>query len=87
MKSASNKICDDSDLIKQWYNLVIENAPDMVFIHNPEGKITYVNETGIKESGYSEDELLNMNPVQLVPPEYYNILEEIQIKISFISWI
>jgi len=80
MKSASNKICDDSDLIKQWYNLVIENAPDMVFIHNPEGKITYVNETGIKESGYSEDELLNMNPVQLVPPEYYNILEEIQIK-------
>ena len=79
MKSA-NKIDNDSDLIKGWYNLAIENAPDMVFIHNSEGKITYVNETGIKESGYSEDELLHMNPVQLVPPEYYKILEEIQIK-------
>ena len=80
MKSVSNKIENDSDLIKGWYNLAIKNAPDMVFIHNSEGKITYVNETGIKESGYSEDELLRMNPVQLVPPEYYKILEEIQIK-------
>jgi len=80
MKSASSKIDSDSDLVKEWYNLAIENAPDMVFIHNSEGRITYVNETGIKESGYSEDELLHMNPVQLVPPEYYKKLEEIQVK-------
>jgi PAS domain S-box-containing protein len=80
MKSASGKTNNDYGLVTGWYTLAIENALDMVFIHNSDGKITYVNETGIKESGYSQEELLNMNPIQLVPPEYFKILEEIQIK-------
>lgn len=80
MKSANIKIETESDLVKGWYNLAIENSPDMVFIHDAQGNITYINETGLKETGYSEEELLNMNPKQLVPPEYYTKLTEIQVK-------
>ncbi len=80
MRSANGKIDNNSELVKGWYNLAIENATDMIFIHDNEGKITYINETGIKESGYSEEELIKMNPLQLVPPEYYNKLGELQVR-------
>jgi len=80
MKSANSNNFSESDLVKEWYNIAIENALDMVFIHDNEGKITYVNETGVKESGYSGEELLQMNPAQLVPPEYYGIMTELQVK-------
>ncbi|HQK63468.1 MAG TPA: PAS domain S-box protein, partial [Methanofastidiosum sp.] len=80
MKSANSNNFSESDLVKEWYNIAIENALDMVFIHDNEGKITYVNETGVKESGYSQEELLQMNPAQLVPPEYYGIMTELQVK-------
>lgn len=80
MKSANGETDIDSEIVKGWYNLAIENATDMIFIHDSEGKVTYINETGIRESGYSEEELLMMNPLQLVPPEYYNKLAELQVR-------
>ncbi|KYC52404.1 MAG: sensory histidine kinase AtoS [Candidatus Methanofastidiosum methylothiophilum] len=81
MKSAKNKIdTQNFDAIKDWYNFAVENAIDIIFIQDSNGKITYVNQTGINESGYSEEELLNMNPTQLVPPEYYKLMEDLQIK-------
>ena len=67
MKSANEKIDTNYELVKGYYTLAIENATDMIFIHDNEGKITYINETGIKESGYSKEALLKMNPLQLVP--------------------
>ena len=80
MKSANEEIDINSEFVKEYYTLAIENATDMVFIHDNEGKITYINETGIKESGYSREALLKMNPLQLVPPEYYNKLAEFQLR-------
>jgi PAS domain S-box-containing protein len=50
------------------YRSIIEAAQDMIFIHNPEGKITYVNKASTSESGYSEEELLSLNVAQNVPP-------------------
>lgn len=80
MKSANEKIDTNYELVKGYYTLAIENATDMIFIHDNEGKITYINETGIKESGYSKEALLKMNPLQLVPPEYYSKLAEFQLR-------
>ncbi len=62
------------------YSSIIEAAQDMIFIHDLEGKVTYVNKASSIQSGYSEEELLNMNVAQNVPPEYYPIMEELQIK-------
>ena len=62
------------------YRSIIEAAQDMIFIHNLEGKITYVNKASTSESGYSEEELLSMNVAQNVPPEYYPKMQELEIK-------
>ena len=72
----------DADFNTQsdYYSSIIEAAQDMVFIHNPEGKITYVNKASASESGYSEEELLSMNVIQNIPPEYYALMQELQIK-------
>ena len=65
---------------KDHYSAIIEAAQDMIFIHDLEGRINYVNKASSAQSGYSEDELLSMNVAQNVPPEYYPIMEELQIK-------
>ncbi|KYC44643.1 MAG: sensory histidine kinase AtoS [Candidatus Methanofastidiosum methylothiophilum] len=64
----------------EHYLDIIEAAQDMIFIHDLEGKITYVNKASAVESGYSEEELLTMNVAQNVPPEYYPLMQELQIK-------
>mgnify|MGYP001123036450 CR=1 FL=1 len=56
-----------SNAQSDYYSSIIEAAQDMVFIHNPEGKITYVNKASASESGYSEEELLKMN---VIPPRF-----------------
>ena len=52
----------------------------MIFIHDLEGNVTYVNKASVKESGYSEEELLSMNVAQNVPPEYYPLMQELEAK-------
>ncbi len=74
MKSASEKTDKEYNSIMEC-KLALENAPDMVFIQNPSGKIIYANQSAIKESGYSENELWNMDLRYLVS------LEDIQFKL------
>ncbi|NYT03445.1 MAG: PAS domain S-box protein [Candidatus Methanofastidiosa archaeon] len=91
MKSANDKTEQMPELIEkistsdineqnEYYTSIIEAAEDMIFIHDLEGKITYINKASSNQSGYSEEELLTMNVAQNVPPEYYPLMEELQIK-------
>ena len=80
MKSASEKKDKEYNSIMEC-KLALENAPDMVFIQNPNGKIIYLNQSTAKQSGYSKNELLDMDISYLVPLEYYKILEEIKFKL------
>jgi PAS domain S-box-containing protein len=91
MKSAKDKTEQMPELIEKistsdideqndYYVSIIEAAEDMIFIHDLEGKITYINKASSNQSGYSEEELLTMNVAQNVPPEYYPLMEELQIK-------
>ena len=45
------------------YRNLIEQAPDIIFVVDTEGNLLYVNQTGQKMLGYSEDELCKMKTV------------------------
>lgn len=64
----------------EYYGHIIEAAQDMIFIHDLKGNVTYINRASVKETGYSEEELLSMNVAQNVPPEYYPKMQELEIK-------
>ncbi len=52
------------------YRQVIENATDIIFTNDLQGNFTYVNNAGITNTGYSASELLKLNCMDLILPEY-----------------
>jgi PAS domain S-box-containing protein len=52
------------------YRMVIENAADIIFTTNEFGNFTFVNIAGLLNTGYSADELLKSNYMDLILPEY-----------------
>jgi len=57
------------DLKKKYY-LISEAARDIIFIHDLEENILYINETGVRKSGYTKEELLKKKVSDLIPKEY-----------------
>src|SRR5438876_3423996 len=49
---------------------LIENASDIIFTHDLTGRVTYLNATAVRITGYSKEEGLTMNIVDIVAPEY-----------------
>lgn len=47
----------------------VESAPDGIFVSDERGNFTDVNEASCRITGYSREELLNMNMIQLIAPE------------------
>ncbi len=75
------------------YKQVIENAADIIFTTDLNFKITYVNHSGLLSTGYSAEELLNMNCLSMVPEEYreklikfYDELKETRTSNSYIEY-
>ncbi len=54
----------------------VENAPLGVILADQEGNYLEVNETACKMTGYSEEELLDMNVMDLHPPENIEAMRE-----------
>jgi diguanylate cyclase (GGDEF)-like protein/PAS domain S-box-containing protein len=54
-------------LIDEQYDL-IENANDIIYTHDLQGRFTYVNRAGVKTYGYSREEILGMTIGQIVDP-------------------
>ena len=52
--------------------MVIENATDIIFTANQNGYFTFVNNAGLLNTGYRKDELLKLNYLDLILPEYKN---------------
>src|SRR3954469_13105759 len=71
-KSAPNKVKLDptvSGLNGDGFAL-IENASDIIFTHDLTGKVTYLNATAVRITGFTKEEGLTMNIVDIVAPEY-----------------
>ena len=51
------------------FSRYVESAPDGIFVTDKRGNYTDVNEASCIITGYSREELLNMNMIQLIPSE------------------
>ena len=49
------------------FRSLVEQAAEMLFLHDTDGKIIDVNQAAIKNTGYSKKELLNMNVFDIDP--------------------
>ncbi len=58
---------------EEVYRTLVENSNDAIIIHK-NGTIQYANSTASLKTGYSEDELLGMNVLDLVTAEYRPIV-------------
>src|SRR5690348_9445062 len=54
---------------------VLEKASDIMYTHDGQGNFTWVNEAAERVSGYSRNELLNMNILDLLVPEQGRAVE------------
>lgn len=52
------------------YRTLIEQASDIIYNVDEEGYFTFINQTGIRKFGYTEEELLGKRYVDFVPTEY-----------------
>jgi diguanylate cyclase (GGDEF)-like protein/PAS domain S-box-containing protein len=58
------------------YRELFENASDIIYIHNFEGKILSVNRAVEKIAGYTRAEVMQMNIMDAITPEYHQIGEK-----------
>lgn len=55
---------------EQRYRHVVENAIEIIYSTDTDGKFTYVNNAALKTSEYTNEEFLNLNFFDLVVPEH-----------------
>lgn len=59
------------------YRALLENANDIIYSHDLQGKYLSINSAGEKITGYSREEVLNgMNMAQIVVPEHLELARE-----------
>jgi PAS domain S-box-containing protein len=61
---------------EQRYRELFENANDIIYTHTMSGTFTSLNRSGEKLTGYSREEALQMNIVDVLAPEYVNTAKQ-----------
>ena len=66
----SEKIKTQRELLEneEKFRILIEQASDGIFISNMKGELLDVNSNGIKLTGYTKEELMNLSISDLIPP-------------------
>jgi len=59
---------------EQRYRALFENATDIVYVHDLRGRLTAVNGTMERMTGFSREELLTMEVSELVVPEHREVI-------------
>jgi PAS domain S-box-containing protein len=52
------------------YRQLVENAHDIIYVTDRRGRFILMNPMGLRVSGYSQEELLGKNYLELIPPDY-----------------
>jgi PAS domain S-box-containing protein len=69
--------------LEERYRDLFENATDVVYTHDLEGKLTSFNRAGERITGYPREDALKLNLDQIVAPEYRDLTHQMtQHKIS-----
>ncbi len=58
------------------FSALINQAPDMLFVHDKNGRIIEVNISAEKKYGYTRNELLNMSMTDIVPDYHLKVEKE-----------
>lgn len=54
------------------YREVVENASDIIYSTDCDGRFTYANAAALRVTGYSYEELINLSYLDLILPEYHS---------------
>jgi PAS domain S-box-containing protein len=54
---------------EKFYRLLLENAHDVISLHGPDGRFSYLSPSIKKMLGYEEEELLNRPSIDLIHPD------------------
>lgn len=65
---------------EEKFRLLIESATDIFYYSDSNGNFTYVNDIATQITGYTNQELLKMNYLDLVQPSHKNIVRQFYLK-------
>ncbi|HKS26665.1 MAG TPA: PAS domain S-box protein [Pyrinomonadaceae bacterium] len=71
-KAAEEKLRSSEESLRELF----ENANDIIYVHDLEGNYTSINKVGERVTGYTREEALRMNVVQVVAPEYLELARQ-----------
>ncbi len=61
---------------EERYRNLFENANDIIYVHDLEGNYISINQAAEEIFGYSRDEALQLNMLQVAAPEYRDLVRE-----------
>ena len=64
-------------LLERRFSDLVENANDLIFTLDHTGRFSSFNKAGQEATGYSRDEVLQMNLVQVIAPEHQELAREL----------
>lgn len=67
---------DDRRASEERYRELFENAADIVYTHDLQGNFTTINKAAQRITGYSREEALGMNIMQLLEPESRQVSQD-----------
>ena len=61
---------------EERYRTLVDNATDLIYSHDLNGRFLSINRAGEELTGYSQAELLQLTLLDLVAPEYWDLLRQ-----------
>ncbi|HEX8131745.1 MAG TPA: PAS domain S-box protein [Pyrinomonadaceae bacterium] len=65
---------------EERYRELVDNANDIVYTTDMEGRYTSLNRAGERASGYTREEVVGMNWKEIVAPEYVSLVSEMLLR-------
>ncbi len=65
-----NRTANELKASKQLYQDLVENANDVIYSHDLNGRIISLNDAGLRVLGYTHEDCLAMSMYQIIAPEY-----------------